>query len=710
MWGFEANPDRASNRVSNLILQVISLLSVPPGNLVYHLVTAFVLYAMALMAVSAGRRLGWSADSMRLALASLGMLAGRAALITAALLASAGLARAEGLLPPMERFVDLISIGLVAWAFVPLAAEFPQASSVLLIGNLVIGALAYAVVAINWYGQPSEAAAVSFNKSVQDWVWTVWALALLALAGSALLVRRRDDWGLVGAACAVLAAGYLLHLGVGEPAPHSPGWVRLGNLVAYPLLAGVMLRRTMNGRTGADMARTFPVPWQALEACRRVFDEPDLDAALQRVVSSVGAALDADVAAVGLIQPGARSVDLAAVQCVGQPPHSGASFDLDTQPAIRNVVAWRQPATLVGGEEPAQATLRALLGGGSGPLFIYPLLGEQDVVGLLIVGRRKGREWDAAAQPWPHILAAELAAGLAHRRRVERLSADLAQRDAALQRAREQAARLAAQLADEQSKWDKERADYAARLRRPQAGEVGRVEVPRVEAAGPQTVRRLDQADALAFRQLFVEEALKHLATMGGALDRLKQARDEEALAQLFRSAHTLKSMASAMNHTMVARMVGLVGDAVKRVRAGGLGLSAELLALADDTLSLVRVLLEDVRAAQMPSVDVAPLLERWGPFMAHAAPAPPAVAPGAALQVRIELTPDCQLKAVRAMVILAQLRRLGKVLACRPEESALRTGRIEGEFVISVATEQPPAEVQAAIASIADVARVQVQ
>ncbi len=734
--------------MGDIFLQVTYLLSVQ-GNLVYHLVILYALYLIVLVVINVGRQ-GWDAAAARLALACGGAITGQVALIAAALLASLGVVSAESILPPLEHAANIISIGLLMWAFVPLAADFPQASSVLAIGNTVIGILAYVVLAINWYGVSVAAPSVGFNGSLQDWLWTIWGLALLGVSGLALIGRRRGEWGVVGAACAVLVLSYALHQALGELVPHAPGWVRLGNLVAYPLLGGVILRQAIQGtRRPADKVEGTPVPWQAIEACRRVMDTPSLSAALQRTISAIGAALDADVVAVGLSQAGERSIELAAVQQAGLPPRPGALFEIDSQPAIQRAVAWQQPVIVVGGTDSDQATLRALLGSGAGPLYIHPLVYERVVLGVLIAGRRKaGDEWNAGAQQLLNVLAVEMATALAQRRQVERFAADLAQREMIMRQVREEASQLAARLAEEQSKRESEHAEHAARQRELEfALQQARRELAAQEKAPAASALSLSPAtppppshtskargarlgntqparppaqatpagaktDPVAYRNVFAEEAIEHLDAIRDALKRLKGARDDEALSQLFRLAHALESMATHLNYRMIARLCGLLTDAVKRVRRSELALSPELLALSEDTLHVLRVLLEDARTGVGPSVDVAPLLERWGPFMPPVSPRTEIRTPQAAaskLHVRVSLSPTCQTKAMRAMVILAQLKRMGKVQSSQPDEQTLRAGRVEGELIFTLATSAPAAEVQASIASLADVAEVRV-
>ncbi|MBN1888930.1 MAG: Hpt domain-containing protein [Thermoflexales bacterium] len=711
--------------------QLTGLLSASPGNLVYHLLILFVLYAIVVVAVSSGRRYRWNAASVRLVLAGGAVVLGRLALIVAALLASLGIIRPDSVLPPLERFVDVAGLGLLLWAFVLPLDWTPRIWTVLSVVNLFAGLVVYLVFAIGWYNASSDAG-LAFNTSLQDWTWSVWALVELGGAALALLLCMNDEWSLVGAAGVVFLVGYLLHLGLGELTPHIAGWVRLANLVAYPVLAAVTLRQAVSMSPLMALARGVPdepgdpcAPWHAIKACRHVVDTPDFSAALQRAAAAINAVLKAEVAAVGLIPAGQRSVTLVAVQQAGQAPRVGAAFDLDSQAVVQRAVTWQQAVVIAEEAGDDLADLRALLGNPDGSLSIHPLVHEHQVLGLLITGFSKQDKWGKLGRRSLGYLADELATAIFKRRQVEHLTYSLARREASVQQLNEELARLGGQLSEGRSRWDRERVECAQRLQQLESAlaqtlqELGSLKQagrpPAAPAvAQPEAAPLVSQAEAAGYRLQFFEEANKHLDAISGALERLQETPDENTLAHVFRLAHALKRMSAALNYTMLARLFGTLGEAVKRLRAGELRLDAGLLILAQDTVHVSRVLLEDLRAGLTPSVDATPLLERWAPLMAHVASPPPAAAAslsisGPTFQVHVSLSPDCQLKAVRAIVILAQLRRIGKIVACQPEEQLLRTGHVNSEFVITLATNQSAAQVQSLVAAIADVDRVEV-
>src|SRR5512139_1370311 len=105
----------------NLLTQVIELLTRPPADLVYNLIVLFAIEAMLGLAIVGGRRTGWPRQLKLIALAGGVMLLGRVVLIGLALFTlqntAADAALAAAIIPPLERYLDVLSLGFLAWAF-----------------------------------------------------------------------------------------------------------------------------------------------------------------------------------------------------------------------------------------------------------------------------------------------------------------------------------------------------------------------------------------------------------------------------------------------------------------------------------------------------------------------------------------------------------------------------------------------------------------
>ena len=231
----------------DFINQVIELLSRPPGDLVYYLIILFAMEAMLGLAVVRARRTGWTRQLRLILLASSVMLIGRVVLVVISLLSLQGarpdVLLADAILPPLERYVDLISLTFLALAFVPLLRERGQLGLGLTAIMLVAATIFYAVSATQWYNL-SAVPNQFYNATPQETIWQAWSLAVAALAALAVWLKRDEATGLVFTAFLILAIGSGLQLVWNTPDSNVAAWVRWAQLIAYPMFAVVVYQIT----------------------------------------------------------------------------------------------------------------------------------------------------------------------------------------------------------------------------------------------------------------------------------------------------------------------------------------------------------------------------------------------------------------------------------------------------------------------------------
>ncbi len=78
--------------------------------------------------------------------------------------------------------------------------------------------------------------------------------------------------------------------------------------------------------------------------------------------------------------------------------------------------------------------------------------------------------------------------------------------------------------------------------------------------------------------------------------------------------------------------------------------------------------------------------------------------------QITVTLSPDCLMKSVRVWMVLSALEPLGAVLASDPGEDALEAEDFEASFRLLLASENAPAEIEAALRAISELEAVTVQ
>jgi hypothetical protein len=277
-----------------IVTQLTRLLSVPPGDLVYHLVVLFAIEAVLLMAVGEGRRSGWPGGALRLTLAASGALVLRSAqVMVACCLSQASPTRPES--RAVGTLAAVASLGLLAWLL--------TARGRLCAGGLVLvvinrsAAPSYAFLAPPWYRSAQSAGRLQCHVGRLDLERLGRALACVIIAD----LVRPAQWALLVTAFGLFLLGYVLHLIYAEPQTHVAGWVRLAELCAYPLLAGLMILRAVEReeavRAAAPALATASMPWAAIKVCQRVAEATNVKVALQRAGMAIGNLLGTDVLA-----------------------------------------------------------------------------------------------------------------------------------------------------------------------------------------------------------------------------------------------------------------------------------------------------------------------------------------------------------------------------------------------------------------------------
>ncbi len=703
-----------------LYSQLTQLLSVPPGDLVYHLIVLFAIEAILLMALAEGRHANWTSSTLRVALAAGGLVVARLALVVVAMLSAAGIINSVWVAPPLEQFVAVASLGLIVWAFLPWVDDYPQVGLVLVIVNMVASVILYAVFAQQWY-IAAQSMGAFYNATLADWVWVwnIWAVALAALAIIAAILRHRGPWGMLVVAFGLLLAGHGLYLFTADTQTHIAGGVRLAELCAYPILVWLMLRRATEREEPAPTAST--TPWALIEACQRVGDALNVNVALQRAGVAISNVLSADVLALGQLNEAGNTIELGAVCRMGMPARSGPSFDIESQLPVQSAIN-RQRGVSIGVEQEAQrATLAALVGGAAGPLWVQPLIYQRATTGVLIIGRaHTTADWTAGELQTLNGLCNVLAVALSTARKNNALARQV---DDVSQQIRNKEKELGQARAEVQASQE----DLQRKGQSPQAAPRAPVRPPEATPSLPSTSKPAPAPQPLNVDHRPFFEAVKRLQQIGDAHTRLTASPgDRDTLFEIYRAAVSLKEISAAMSYNTLAKLAGTLADALQRARDSQLPPTAELLALTGESTAALRTLLADAQADRSPSLDITLLLrrlespaERSAPLRraptgssapvtsAHIAPPP---SNGRTLTAQVQLDRHTPLKAARAMMVLTQIKRVGQIIACQPVEADLRSGGFEDEFAVTFTTLSDPETVRAALVSIRDVTNVLVQ
>jgi signal transduction histidine kinase len=430
----------------------VELITVPPGDLVYHLVTLFAIQLVLGVAFGHWNRRRRDPSATRLLVLGVGVALARVLLMLVAMLDRVGLLSPNVVTPPLERFLDLVTLLLAAWAFLPVLEQRSRLGTTLLLTTLLISTGIYAAFAALW--PPAQAEGIAYNGFWQETVWEFLTILLLVLSLIASVVRRREDWGLTTCLFALWLTGHILQFTISTIGSHTAGWVRLANLAALPLLASLAYRRALSASppVGGDTALELV---SALEAIRRVEITGDIEAALAVAAAAIARVLAVDMVAIGLpVTKPSRGIHIVALH----PPttatlaHQELTLLASKHPLLASVLqTGRLERAYAAHKDPTIAALYRRLGfEQQGPLLVQPLTDDGTLAGVMLIGNPVSRQrWTVRDEQVMQAMGTALTASLSsgRRREIADHSAELHQALSEVQKLTERATELEAELA-----------------------------------------------------------------------------------------------------------------------------------------------------------------------------------------------------------------------------------------------------------------------
>jgi signal transduction histidine kinase len=527
----------------DVIQGLLNLVTAPPGNLYYHLALLFVLQILLAVGWGEWRRTG---NARRLSAAA-GMLATRVILIGVSAWAGVESFSLTAVLPPLERWMDLVLIVLAAWAFLPILRRIRVAGQATLAALLLGSALAYVFLALYWV--PAASAGIIYNatRHAMVWEWGSILLAFLVLLG--FLVWPQPGCGLAMAAILAWLVGHTVQAVLPPITPYLAGAVRLANLIALPLLAAQAFGDALRW-TPAPVPSPGPaLPLRLLELARQVEGARDAEAALASVLPEVLRLLGATAGAIGLpaagVTPGVRIITTFPKESSPSPK----IIPLDQHPSLASATQTGRPHPLAGEES---AVLSRRLGFREPlSLLVVPMTDEESV-GLLLLGRPQGsaplsEEEMSLARTVGMVLGSAL--GNASRRRmVERKAEQLA---VALREREAERAERTATLHEELERARQEAQDFARR----------------VQALEEETARHRKQADELAellrMREEQIQEVSAATAQIAVYEEEIRHLAEERTAieaerAQLAQRVQELEAEVSRLQEKLEAALAGV--------------------------------------------------------------------------------------------------------------------------------------------------------
>jgi signal transduction histidine kinase len=252
--------------MSLFFYQIFTLLTTPPGNLIYHVVLVFII-AGTLQGAILFLRSSQFPQARRTVFGLAILLGLQVILFIVSGLALQGLLDPKTVLPPLDRAITLLGLVWITWLWVfPEPVRLADPATLLL--NLLVLVL-FGLTLAFWVQKPG----MSFTTSPFEMIWQSFSLAVVLLGILGLVLRKPNGWG-NGLAMLLLAfIGHLVSL-IWPMNGDFPGFVRLTQLALFPILLTIVQRFPATSPERTPVVKTDPSAEEANLERRRYTTDP----------------------------------------------------------------------------------------------------------------------------------------------------------------------------------------------------------------------------------------------------------------------------------------------------------------------------------------------------------------------------------------------------------------------------------------------------
>jgi len=236
--------------------------------------------------------------------------------------------------------------------------------------------------------------------------------------------------------------------------------------------------------------------------------------------------------------------------------------------------------------------------------------------------------------------------------------------------------------------------------------------------------------DVNEYLGLFLDESQEHIQSVNTQLLKLEQTGSQEAIQEIFRSAHTLKGMSATMGYESVANLTHEMESALDLVRAGKKESNQLLLDTMFSAMEQIEEMIANIETGgRGANVDVAATVSAFQSFIGSTPEAAPTVESNVftadlytdsvitqaketgfeAFQLHVKLSDAVVLKAARAYMVFDRLQELGEVVRTLPETEAIEQEQFELSFDVLFVSQETADVIEHAVSQVSEVERVHV-
>lgn len=278
--------------MESTLLQILTLLVEPPGNLIYHLVLVFATLA-ALQAVSLLEKPENHALAIRMRVGLFIILSAQVFLFGLSALGWQNLIDTRIVLPPLDRAVIAATLLWLGWMI-----TFPEKNkiadwTVVLLTLAIAGYFVYSL--FSWSEVVGQ---THFNNTSLEFTWATIFLAISVFCAILIVYFRPEGWGTGLGIYIVVFLGSILHLSMPTLESDYAGALRLALICVFPLLPGLArsLKRVPSAGPAKVRRPTQPrrFDFRAVQAWSQLAGLTDRQEAAAAWIKALGYSVDAD--------------------------------------------------------------------------------------------------------------------------------------------------------------------------------------------------------------------------------------------------------------------------------------------------------------------------------------------------------------------------------------------------------------------------------
>jgi two-component system, chemotaxis family, sensor kinase CheA len=233
--------------------------------------------------------------------------------------------------------------------------------------------------------------------------------------------------------------------------------------------------------------------------------------------------------------------------------------------------------------------------------------------------------------------------------------------------------------------------------------------------------------DTSEYMPMFLAETREHLEQLNLAIVRLEEdPTDRPTVEEIFRIAHSLKGMSATMGFSRIAELTHEMEDVFELLRQRTTGLPVEAIDTVFACLDALSAATEAIETDGQEALDPAPLVTRLRSLVRPRTPEQEMARVGIAdpldqaavlaaqeagarvLRVRVTLTEEVLMPAVRAHMVLAALTEHGEILASAPPRDSVE--QFQGHQVDAwIASDDVEETIAANVRSVSEVFTVEI-